>query len=134
MALDNVMLITIQGLERFRPAREEWTSFGELYSKWAANAKQHRHEVFWLMGNECNAQNAVILASIAHMRETHGSAVFTWLANYFREMQQPTLDGLSDLAESCPDKSILPLAPPEPVRDLLGTEALREATDARTVD
>lgn len=134
MALDNVMLITIQGLERFQPAREEWTSFGELYSRWAANAKEHRHEAFWLMGSERDARNAVILAAIAHVRETHGPAVFSWLANYFREMQQPTLNGLSDLAETCPDESILPLAPPEPVRDLLGTEALEEALDARTTE
>ena len=133
-AIDNVTLITIQGLQAYRPDREEWTSFGELYSKWAAKAKQHRHEVFWLMGEERDAQNAVILAAIAHIWETHSPAVATWIMSYFREMQHPTLDGLSELGETCPDETILPLAPPEPVGDLLGIERLKEAVDSISND
>ena len=127
MSLDNVMLITIQGLEFCRPAREDWTSFGELYGKWDANAKKNSHQVFWIMDSERNAQNAVCLAAIAHITETHGFAVGSWLVRYFREMQKPTLDGLTDLVEGCPDKSILPLAPKEPVEDLLGMERFKAA-------
>lgn len=127
MAMDNVMLVTIQGLESCRPAREEWTSFGELYGKWAANAKKNSHQVFWIMDSERNAQNAVCLAAIVHITETHGPAVGSWLVQYFKEMQHPTLDGLSELAEGCPDETILPLAPQEPVRDLLGMERFNAA-------
>ena len=134
--LDNVMLITIQGLKPFRPTREEWTSFGELCGKWAANAKTNRHAAFWLMSSEHQAQNAVCLAGIEHIMETHGHAVGAWILSYLREMQRPTLDGLTELAEMCPDESILPLALPEPMRDLLGSENLREARrcDAKPSD
>ena len=125
--IDNVTLITMSALDSCRPAREEWTSFGELYGKWAANAKKNSHQVFWIIDSERKAQNAVCLAAIAHIMETHGRAVGSWLVRYFKEMQHPTLDGLRDLAEGCPDESILPLAPQEPVRDLLGMERFKTA-------
>ena len=124
--LDNVMVITIHSLALFRPAREEWTSFGELCGKWATNAKKNRNAAFWLMSSEHRAQNAVCLAAIHHIMETHGQAVGAWIMRYLREMQSPTLDGLTELAEKCPDESILPLAPSEPMRDLLGSESLKE--------
>ena len=134
--LDNVMLVTIQCLKAFRPGREEWTSFGELCGKWATNAKKNRHAAFWLVSSERQAQNAVCLAAIEHIMETHSQAVGAWIIRYLREMQRPTLDGLTELAEECPDKSILPLAPPEPMVDLLGSESLKEALgyDAQSSD
>jgi len=122
--LDNVMLVTIDALQSCRPKKDEWTSFGELYGKWAANAKTDRYSVFGMLIEERDAKNAVLLAAILHVNETHGSAATEWLMALFGGRGK-SLEELTKICASCPDKSLLPLTPPEPVEDLLGIEELK---------